>query len=235
MARATTQPRSLLRGAVVGAAVLALAACGGDDDEAFEDLVPDEVTEQIENAEEQGEEQPDDVEEQGERELQPLRFLLPDEDDPGDGFTRITASCVDTDDFGASLTFGVPDEWEATGRSAGGGGSMLGGNVDLTFDTGSGEVEIEMEPDSRMPDGPPLDSEGEPWESFDYEITGSEGSRTVSFDSVDTVTVGDQEVEIFLAEQDPDTVFTSLTEHKVRLETVELPNPAPGDEDEVGS
>lgn len=165
----------------------------------------------------------------GDRELEPLRFLLPDESDPGAGFTRVTAECADTEGYGAYVTFAHPEGWDPSGRGSGGGGSVLGTSVDLRFTTENGEVEVEMEADSRRPDGPPLNSDGEPFESFDYESTRGDDTVTISYEPVGTVTVGEQEAEIVVADQAQAPDFLSRTEHKVRLELAELPNPAPGD------
>lgn len=223
--------------AAVGALSLLLVACGGGSETAEEELssVIDEMTEAAEGLEEtsQGGSSEDGSSEDGaaDLEVKPPEFHLPAPDEPPAGFVLVPAAC-ESEDGGSWITYAVPEDWDNTSRSGGGSGSPLSTGVELGFDLADGgQVGVELAVEPRQPDGTIMTSSGEEFESFDYEYSVGDDSTTITYDLMETVTVGDQEVEIWKApkEQAPD--FVSTTEHKARFEVASLPNPAPGDDD----
>lgn len=165
----------------------------------------------------------------------PPQRILPAESTVAAGFVEVAAECADPGGYAAPLALTVPDGWEARGLGSAGGGSPLTGNVDLTFSTPEGNVVVGIDHDSVGPDGTVLVN-GEPFESFDYDYetfssSGEDGSGTISFEKVADVSVGDQEVELWVADQAQGSSFSSMTEHKARVRTADLTNPARGDSD----
>lgn len=148
------------------------------------------------------------------REVKEPLFPLPEPDGAPDGYERIAASCEEPEEFGAWFTYAVPADWELTGSSSGS-GSPLAINTDLTF---------------TRPDGTLLDPAGEPFVSYDYIYKVNGEPTEITFDPVDTVSVGDQEVDIVVARPDQAPDILSSTEFKARVETAKIPNPA-DDED----
>lgn len=167
----------------------------------------------------------------------PPQRILPTESEVVDGFVEVPAECLDPDQYAAGLSFAVPEGWEATGISRGGSGSPLNDSAELTFTTADGRVWVDLSPDSVQPDGT-ITVNGEPFTSFDYEYesyssSGEEDSGEITFESLGEVPVGDQDVEVWFADQAQDTDFLSYTEYKARVRTADLTNPAVGDADGV--
>lgn len=152
-------------------------------------------------------------------------------DDPdrpkGTGDDAVTSAEEETK-YSTWITYAVPRAWDTVGRGSGGSGGVTGTNEDLTFrfdDGGAtkGDIKVSVDWDSRKPDGTITDTNGEPWESFDYESTIGDDSETITYDKVATVQVGDQEADLFHLDptQAPDHV--SATEYKVRLDAFKIP------------
>lgn len=221
--------RTRLSAALVATCLL-VVACGGGGGELAE--AEEELSDMVSEMEEAAETMPTDPgETPNEMEVLPPEFHLPEATDPPAGYARIPAMC-ETEDGGAWITYAVPEEWEATSRGGGGSGSPLSTSLELGFDLSSGGgVSVDLEPESRQPDGTIVGSDGQPFESFDYDYSIGDDSTTITFDSLGNVTVGDQEIEVWVAPRDQAPDFLSTTEHKARFEVASTPNPAPGDDD----
>lgn len=213
-------------GALLAAAPVALVLAGCGSDEA---TLPEGMEEEFGELLEDVDAEETSTDNQG-PEIVPLEILLPEEGTTPSGWTRLPATCASPEGVGW-FTHAVPAGWEKGGVGSGSGGP-LGHSVDVTYRTGSGEVTVALDGDSRDHDGEFTDgSDG----SFDYEWEsfGDDGTASgeITFDRMSTVQVGDQEVEIFVADpsQAPDIV--SSVEHKARVEVAQVPNPAPGDRD----
>lgn len=215
------------------ATTLVLTACGGATDELAE--AEDEFSELIDEMEKAAEETPEDAGDDpavaSAREVLPPEFHLPEPTDSPAGYSRVPAVC-ESDADGAWITYAVPEDWENNSRGGGGSGSPLSASLELGFDLpNGGRVSVDLEPESRRPDGSIVTSSGEPFESFDYDYSIGDDSTTITFDSLETVSAGDQEIDVWVAARDQAADFLSATEHKARFEVASLPNPAPGDDD----
>lgn len=219
--------------ATVAALSLLATACGGGG-EAEDELsqMMDEMTEAAEDAEPSAGDPTDSGSDDGSIEVLPPEFHLPDPTDAPSGFSRLPAVCESEEGDGAWITYAVPEGWESTSRSGGGSGSALSTNLELGFDhPQGGRVGVELDPESRQPDGTILSGSGEEFQSFDYEHSVGDDSTTITYDLIETVAIGEQEVEVWKAPRDQAPDFLSTTEHKARFEVASLPNPAPGDDD----
>lgn len=239
-----TRPRTRRLIGVVAVAALALAGCGGDDG-GDESGLPSGLDELVEDAGDGGElDLGDDGSSDGDAtaegtdlEIVPPRFHLPAAADVPSGFEMLPAACDPPEGEGTWITYAVPEAWENTSRGSGGSGSPLSTSTELGFvRPDAGDVSVDVEPENRMPDGTILDGSGEEWESFDYEITtySDDGETTdqIAFESRGTVTVGEQDVEIWVADQAQSEMLRS-TQAKARVEAADLPNPAIGDDDKL--
>ena len=209
-----------------------LAGCGGDDDIADAIKNADEPTTQVTDAGTSGDTSASDDAGSADNsmELKPVSFALPEPSGAPDGFRRLQADCAPDDPW---FTYAVPETWELTGTGYGGSGSPLSDSVDQTFSTDIGDVKIETDPDSVRPDGTILDNSGQPFQSFDYDYTRGDETKRITFEEVGTVSVGDQDVEVMVADQAQAPDFLSSTEYKARVQLAMLPNPAPGDDDKL--
>lgn len=220
---------------LVGVTVV-LAACGGgaadeltEAEDEFSQLIED-----MEDIEESAEDLPEEGDDPGgfAQEVLPPEFHLPEPTDPPAGYTRIPAMCESDGGDGAWITYAVPEDWENNSRGGGGSGSPLSTSLELGFDLpDSGRIGVELDTEPRQPDGSITTRSGEPFESFDYDYSVGDDSTTITFDSLETVAAGDQEIEVWVAPRDQAPDFLSTTEHKARFEVASLPNPAAGDDD----
>ncbi|QGG96792.1 hypothetical protein [Actinomarinicola tropica] len=236
--------RRTRRGAVIAAAaVLLLSGCG--DDGGDDTTSPPGLDDLVGGNGDVGGDDPNDAghgdtgdDGSVELEIVPPSFHLPATADVPSDFEVLPAACDAPDGDGTWITYAVPEDWDNTSRSGGGSGSPLSTSTELGFvRPDAGDVSVDLEPESRMPDGTILDASGEEWESFDYEITtySGDGETTteVTFESRGTVTVGEQDVEIWVADQSQAPDELGSTEAKARVEVADLPNPAAGDEDKL--
>lgn len=165
-------------------------------------------------------------------------LALPLDAEAPDGFRPASEHCRaeagTTDEEGTYRTWighAVPEAWKSAGFSGGGSGGTHDSQA-LKFDVDGGNslhgmVEIGVDWDSRSPDGTVLDSNGDPFESFDYEITtmGDETTTTqVTYDEVGTVDIGEGSAELFYRDpaQSPDDLGTTA-QYKARVTAYELP------------
>lgn len=101
---------------------------------------------------------------------------------------------------------------------------MMSTDADVEFDLESGEgVTVGYEWDAHTMDGEVADSSGQPWTTFDYEVTTADESTMVSYDEVATVTIEDQDVELYYRDpsQAPDDL--SMAQYKARINVLEMP------------
>ncbi|HET8930486.1 MAG TPA: hypothetical protein VFN21_07510 [Acidimicrobiales bacterium] len=168
--------------------------------------------------------------------------ILPVGGEAPEGYRLGDASCdadgaqsddTETDDTKRPtwIVYGVPEGWDAQGYSGGGSGGPQD-SQELTFDTdggnsSDGRVKIGVEWDSRMPDGTVLDVNGDPFESFDYDIeymTEPEKNARITYDEVASVEVGDDSADLFFQDpaQNPEELGTTM-QYKARVLAYELP------------
>ena len=96
----------------------------------------------------------------------------------------------------------------------------------MDFRLASGdEIRVEYDWDSHDLNGEILGPDQKPWKSFDYDIIREKSTTRIEFDKVATVSVGDQDVEIFSRDpaQSPDDLLGE--EYRARITMAELPNP----------
>lgn len=219
--------------AVLAAGTLLLAACGGGDDEPE---ATDDAGELATPAGEQDESTDDAGDGDGEVVEGVAISHLPFDVEAPSGFRMVPAECAADDDsadsddeeteYQSPITYAVPEDWASSGRSSGGSGGILGTDVDLSFDTGSGAgVNVDMEWDSRTADGEIADWEGEPWTTFDYDSQVGDSTARIEFEKVATITVDEQEIDLFYRDpaQAPDHV--SGEEYRARVAVVDLTAP----------
>lgn len=232
---------------VAVAAVLGLGACGGGggDGEASDPTtapVPGGVAVPGEDAGDDDPAEPASAEDAPE----PVA-LLPLESRAPAGFRQLAANCDPgfpsdpnrtegeepdfedgEDSYSTWITYAVPEEWGIGGRGAAGSGGVTGTDEDrsFTFDpenSSKGRLEVDVSWANVDPDGEVSTWDGEPWEGFDYEMTVGDDAATITYENVATVTVGDQEIDLFHMDpaQAPDHV--SETEYAMLIDVMELP------------
>lgn len=231
-------------------AAFGLSGCGGGDEDsasvgggaATEEVADAQPTdESFDSEDSQGADAPDPV------------AVLPHEVEVPSGFRMLPASCdpggpndpdrpkgeigqpEETDDDGdpkysSWITYAVPEGWTAAGRGSAGSGGLTGTDEDMSFRTGDSDntkVKISVDWDSLDFEGTITDSNGDPWETFDYDYSIGDDSTTITYDKVADVEAGDQEAELFYMDpaQAPDHV--SQAEYKVRLDAFEIPEVGP--------
>lgn len=232
------------------AAALGLSACGGGDEVPSSDDV-DSFMEELEGAQSEDEQPIDEAqaEEDAKAEAPDPSRSLPTETDVPSGYRMLPANCEpgrpndperteesDDDttegeepDFSTWITYTVPEAWEPTTISRGGGSALVGTDEELTFDftdsDGSrNQVKILVNGDYRHADGSITDHSGDPWETFDYDSTSGEDSTQITYDNVGTVQAGDQEAELFYLDQAQAPIHVPRTQYKMRLEAIEIPH-----------
>jgi hypothetical protein len=165
-------------------------------------------------------------------------LVLPLDAEAPEGFRAAAEYCRadpgTTDEEGTHRTwigYAVPEAWKNAGFSGGGSGGPHDSQA-LKFDVDGGNslhgmVEVGVDWDSRSPDGTVLDANGDPFTSFDYEITtmGDETTTTqVTYDEVGTVDIGEGSADLFYRDpaQSPDDLGTTA-QYKARVAAYELP------------
>lgn len=231
----STTPRPFTKrglSALAVAAVLTLASCGGGGDSASSDDDSGSVATTV--AAESGSPTTTD----GPTEAAEAVAHLPIDGEAQDGFRLGAASCAaetGDDDYASWVVYGVPEGWVANGFSGGGSGGPHD-SQELSFDidggnSDDGRVTVDVEWDSRSPDGTVLDVNGDPFESFDYEITihGDETeTHPISYEKVATVEVGEGEADLYYRDPTQNTEQLDTTaQYKARVTAYELPKNAP--------
>lgn len=246
--RYSQTPRRCLSYLAVAAA-LGLGACGGggDGDAADPTLpgFPDGI--EVPEAETGTDGGSDDPAEPTSEDAPDPIALLPLEARTPDGFRQLAANCdpgypsdpnrtgsgePDVEDgedkYSTWITYAVPEEWGIGGRGAAGSGGVTGTDEDrsFTFDpenSSKGRLEVEVSWANVDSDGKVSTWDGQPWEGFDYEVTIGDDKATITYENVATVSVGDQEVDLFHMDpaQAPDHV--SETEYGALIDVMELP------------
>lgn len=216
--------------AIIAVGALTLGACSSSSDDTDTEADETPATQAQESETEPSVEEEEPV---GSAEM---TALLPFDAEAPAGSTMITADCDATEEAAQAedatnaeryrnpITFAVPDTWSPMGQGSGGSGSVTGTDTDLSFDDESGaRVTVDHEWDSFTMDGEIADSEGEPWESFDYESSSGGETTTITYDEVATVTIEDQEIGVF--SRDPAQAPDDLTQaqYKARIEVFEAP------------
>lgn len=220
---------------VLTAAMLTLASCGGgggSDDSSDARTAETTVTEatDVEDGDGDGEDAPAGVVETAE-----AVSILPIGGEAPQGYRLGEASCAAEDDPDSETTerntwivYGVPEGWDPQGFTGGGSGGPHD-SEEITFDTdggnsSDGRVSVDVEWDSRSPDGTVLDANGDPFESFDYDYSVGSDEHRVTYDRVATVQIGDGEADLFHLDptQNTDMLGTDV-EYKARVEAYEVP------------
>lgn len=211
------------------AGTLLLAACGGggdDDVEASEDpeagRTPAASEEQDATTDDEGDGEP--------AEGVAISHLPFDVEAPS-GYRMVTDECQAGDDadeedgstYHSPIVYAVPEDWVTSGRGSAGSGGVLGTDLDLTFTTDTGDkVEVELSWDSRGADGEITDWEGEPWTTFDYDSQVGDATTRIEFDEVATITVDDQDIDIFHMDPAQAPEHVSDEEYRARVAVADL-------------
>lgn len=231
--------RSIRRGipVLLIAAALGLSGCGGGTDAAIET----ETEASGSSKKRATKSDPGDVDDVKVDAPDPVATLPFTFDVPA-GQRMGVATCDDPDTAGGDgndddehtyttgITYAVPEAWKTVGRSSGGSGGVTGTNETLTFQVGESSREtlkVTVGWDTRDLDGKPTDSSGEPWTTFDYDVTVGDKSSKITFDKVGTVQIGDQQAELYYLDptQAPDLVQGA--EYRIRIEAFQLPRMVP--------
>lgn len=168
--------------------------------------------------------------------------LLPVDAVAPTGYTMVTARCAATaataatdaaaksdsatpaDVHRSPIVFAVPDAWSAMGSGTGGSGTVLSNDADVEFDRESGErVTVDYEWDDRTSDGGIADSSGRSGKTFDYDVSTADKTTTITYDKVATVTVGDQDVDLYYRDPSQAPNDLSKAQYKARINAVEMP------------
>jgi hypothetical protein len=222
--------------AIIAVGALTLGACSSSSDSA--DTEPDEAP--APQAQDTDTDTNTDTDASGDDEASVASAeatpLLPIDADAPAGYTMVTADCAATDEaaqaedaptadrYRSPITFAVPDTWTPMAQGSGGSGSVLGTDVSLDFDTEATErVTFDQEWDVYTTDGELADDVGDPWETFDYESTTDGETTVITYDEVATVTIDDQEIDVFYRDpaQAPDEL--SMAQYKARVAVFEAP------------
>lgn len=163
--------------------------------------------------------------------------ILPIGGEAPDGYRLGEASCDFADpnaedaQYTSWIVYAVPEAWVVNGFSGGGSGGP-NDSQDLSFDinggnSSDGKVKIGVEWDSRKPDGTVLDANGDPFESFDYDIeymTEPSKNTRITYEKVATVDVGDDSADLFFRDpaQNTEELGKSM-QYKARVMAYELP------------
>ena len=217
--------------ALLAVGALTLAGCSSGDDSADDQAADEPMTTQAQESDTDP-----TVDDEAEVVSAEAIALLPIDADAPDGTTMITAECPETDEaaeaedaptadrYRSPITFAVPDTWTPMGQGSGGSGSITGTDWDLSFDDEADErITVDHDWDPLTADGEIAGPDGEPWESFDEESSKGAATTEITYDEVATVTVGDQDVDVFFRDpaQDPEELTTAV--YKARIEVLEVP------------
>lgn len=207
-----------------------LAACGGGgDDTKAEDEPKDEATPAAGDTGEDRETESDGDADGSDLPEGVAISHLPFDGEAPSGFRMITDECqagegdADDDGYHSPFVFAVPEDWTIRGLGSGGSGGVLGTGVDVTFTTSAGDdVTVGYDWDTRTADGQIADWDGEPWTSFDFDSQVGDDKTTIEFDEVATITIDEQEVDLFYRDpsQAPDHV--SGEEYRARVAVMDL-------------
>lgn len=167
--------------------------------------------------------------------LEQVEFLVDPDGTTPDGWTRTISLCQaqsKDDRANGGVTFAVPSDWTVQGRSMGGGTSPLGDPFETGFKNGAS---VDFTSAIRRPRDDKLKDSGtdQLWTSFDYDWSsygdGGEQSGTITFESIGTAQLGEQQAEVFYADpaQNPEVLGTTAT-YKTHVDVARIPNPAPG-------
>lgn len=218
--------------AMTVAALLTFTACGGGDDSSTKDA--DKRSSESSTTAERG----PSTTAAGSTAAAEAVLALPLDAEAPEGYRAAAEHCRaeagTTDEDGTYRTwigYAVPEAWKNAGFSGGGSGGPHDSQA-LKFDVDGGNslhgmVEVGVDWDSRSPDGTLLDANGDPFSSFDYEITtmGDEKTTTqVTYDEVGSVDIGERSAELFYRDpaQSPDDLGTTA-QYKARVIAYELP------------
>ena len=204
----------------------AMTACGGEEDPAPVEKPSTEPVEQPAAP---------DEEEASDSGLAPVEFLLPEAAVVPANYQAVRSECEEPPEqegeYRSVYSFGVPSDWTARSRGAGGSGSLSSTNVDLGFETSEGGIEVAMDHDKLDPDGVVMDWQNEPFTSFDEEITwystddSTERTEVITFEDLGTINLANQEVTLWRAAQEQNPERLSSTRYKARISTVSVPQP----------
>lgn len=126
------------------------------------------------------------------------------------------------------VLFAVPDGWRNIETSSNGSGYLVGNDVRMRFSTESKDkVEVGFKWDQRNLADEITDPNGDPRTTFDYDSTRGDSSTVIEYDKVATVSIGDQDVDLFYRDpsQAPDHV--SGEEYQARVTVMDVTNPEP--------
>lgn len=128
------------------------------------------------------------------------------------------------------ITYAVPTSWDARGWGSGGSGGATGTSESLSFSTdgGSGnssEVEFSLDWEQRDQEGNLTHFDEETLDSFDYESSIDDDTVRITYEKVGTVTVGEQDVELFFRDPAQSPKHVSRPQYKARVMAFEWPQP----------
>jgi hypothetical protein len=208
-----------------------LLACGSDDDgDAASDLldqIEQEIGTEIDVDAGSG---PDagDGPSDPDAPLPEPEFALTGDVDPPDGWVEDPANCRSDDESGPPLfAYHVPSEWDRTGSGYGGSGGA-GGSGDHTYELPEGlTVEVEIDSDGYADAmGTPADGSGQPWETWDYDITSysdaGEETHRATYDEVDPVEIDGESFDLWRLDQAQSDLI-SASEYKLRIVYAQVP------------
>lgn len=218
--------------AVACACSFTLAACGGGSGGA-EDAI-DDFRDQIDGAATNGGDDTSDGQSGGDssgdaspREVQPPTFLLTGGVDAPPGWVGIPPGCADDAPAGPPyFSYHVPADWNQTGSGSAGSGGGISGSGDHRYDLPDRPgLEVGVDTDSYV-GTEPTDANGEPWESWDYDITsyGSDGedSARAVYDELDPVEIDGETFDLWFLDQNQDDLVRS-SEYKTRIVFADVP------------
>lgn len=229
----TIRDKRRLIAAVACACSFTLAACGGGGGGGADDAI-DDFRDQIDGAATDGGDDTGNGQSGGDTsgdassgEVQPPTFLLTGGVDAPPGWVEDPSGCGGDDDAGPPyFSYHVPAEWNRTGSGAAGSGGGTSGSGNHTYDLPEGmTVEVEVDTDNYI-GTEPTDADGEPWESWDYDITsyGSDGedSARATYTELDPVEIDGESVDLWFLDQNQDDLI-SASEYKARIVFADVP------------
>jgi len=209
--------------------VVSVAACGGGGDptgaltDAFDGVdadvpQPDRV-------------EPDHAESGGTPvEVRPPEFFLTGSLDAPAGTVLDPANCGRPDDSGPPyFEYYVPADWIVRSSGYGGAGGVTGGGSHSYERPDGTTLHLEIETDSYL-DTEPLDGNGAPWTTWDYDITsytddGEETTR-ITYDAAGQVDIDGESFDLYALDQAQSDIL-SASEYKVRIVFAEVPTGRP--------